>query len=58
MTHQRAKTVIYSMEMAGILNLLSRESVMAEQDLTRSLSKAVSRAVSETVSAVLARVSI
>jgi hypothetical protein len=52
MTHQRAKTVIYSIEMAGILS-----PAMADQDLTRSLSEAVSRAVSETVSAVLARVS-
>ena len=32
--------------------------VMADQDLTRSLSEAVSRAISETVSAVIAQVSI
>ena len=43
---------------AGILRPPSRVPVMADQDLTRSLSEAVSRAVSETVSAVLARVSI
>ena len=59
--HQRAKTVIYSMEMAGILSLPSRVRwwlIKTSKDLTRSLSEAVSRAVSETVSAVPARVSI
>ena len=53
MTQQRAKT-------ARVLSFrdLPTQAVMAEQDLTRSLSEAVSRAIDETVSAVLSQVSI
>ena len=52
MTQQRAKT-------ARVLQLPRPSNpVMAEQDLTRSLSEAVSRAISETVSAFLSQVSI
>ena len=57
MTNLRAKTVIYSKEMAEIPSF-RRRFIMANPDLTHSLSEAVSRATSETMSAVLAQVGI